>query len=84
MGICTICAQSLHGTGRAESAGVGDTHDRNQNNSVENRRESLDVGELDGDDERGVTRCASLRFVQITVGWHNQPNEEEVDDVENR
>lgn len=47
-----MCGQSLDRASRAESAGVGDTQDGNQNYSIEDRWKDLDVGELDGDDER--------------------------------
>jgi hypothetical protein len=30
-----------------------------------------------------VTGCGSLALIQGTVGWDNQPNKEEVDDIEN-
>jgi len=30
-----------------------------------------------------VTGCGTFATIQGTVGWYNQPNKEEVDDIEN-
>lgn len=48
----TVSSKSLDRASRAICARVGDTHDGDQNNGVEDRRQNLDAGELDGNDER--------------------------------
>lgn len=56
----TICRKSLHGAGGPKSTCVGDTDDRDEDDSVEDGGEDLDSGELNGDDERRVKRrCTS-------------------------
>jgi hypothetical protein len=78
----TICSKSLDCASRAVSAGVGNAHDRNQDNGVEDRRQDLNTGKLDGDDERRSTRSATSSVVQRAVRRHVQSDEEQVDDVE--
>lgn len=48
----TIGSESLDGASGAVCARVGDTHNCNQDDSVEDGREDLDSGKLDGNDER--------------------------------
>lgn len=78
----TVCGKSLNCASRAVSAGVGDTHDGNQNDGVEDRRQNLDTGKFDGNDERRGARRATLSGVKRAVGRHVQSNEEQVDNVE--
>ncbi len=77
----TVCCQSLDGASGAKSARVGDAHDRDQDDSVENRGEDGNVGEHNGDDERRVAGFGTGVVVQVAVGGYDQPNKEEVDDV---
>ena len=53
--VLTICGQSLNRSSRAKSAGIRNTHDGNQDDCVENGRQSLDTGELNGNDEWRVS-----------------------------
>jgi hypothetical protein len=78
----TVGGQSLDSTSRSERAGVGNTHDCDQDHSVEDRWQNLDTGKLNGDDERRVSRGRTIAAVQLAVRRHNQSDEEEVDDVE--
>ena len=48
----TICSQGLDRSGRAESAGVGNAHDRDQDDGVENRWEGLDASKVNCNDKR--------------------------------
>jgi hypothetical protein len=73
-------AQSLESSGRRECTRIGDAHDGNQNHSVEDRGKRLDASELDGDNEGRATTGGLIQ--EWGVGGHNEPDEEEVDDVE--
>jgi hypothetical protein len=77
----TICSKSLDCASRAVSAGVGNAHDCDQDDGVEDRRQDLDTCKLDGNDERRSTRSATLSGVQRAVRRHVQSNEEQVDNV---
>lgn len=67
-----MLGKSLKSTGRGECARVGDRHDRDQDNSIEDGWENLDTGELNGDDEWRMTTGGSLSLVEWGVGWDNQ------------
>lgn len=82
LGTHTVLCKRLESTGGSKCARVGDRHDRDQDDGVKNRWEDLDTGELDGDDEWRVTTGGSFSLVKRRVGWDDQSNEEEVDDVE--
>ena len=75
-------SQSLEGSSRAERARVGNTHYGNKNHGVENRRECLDAGQFDGNDERRVTTFTTTSGVQNAVLRDDEADEEEIDDVE--
>jgi hypothetical protein len=78
----TICSKSLDCASRAVSAGVGNAHDCDQDNGVEDRRQDLDTSKLDGNDERRGTRSTTLSGVQRAVRRYVQSDEEQVHDVE--
>lgn len=78
----TVLSQSLEGTGGGKGAGVGNTHNGDQDDGVEDGWQDLDSGKLDGNDEWGVATGGSLTLVQRAVGWDNKADEEQVDDVE--
>lgn len=78
----TICSKSLNCSCRAKSARVGDAHDSNQDDGVEDGRERLDASKLNCNDERGVARRGTFGSIQFAVLWDDQANEEKVDDVE--
>lgn len=78
----TVGSQSLRRAGGAESARIGDTHDSDQDDGIENGGESLDASQLNGDDERRMTRCGALARVQLAVWRNNEANQGKVDDVE--
>jgi len=78
----TVSSERLDSASGAERARVGNTHDCDQDHSVEDRRQDLDTGKLNGDDERRVARGRTIAAVQLAVRRHNQSDKEEVDDVE--
>lgn len=78
----TVLGQSLEGSGGSKGAGVGDTHDRNQDHGVEDGWKDLDTGKLDGNDERRATTGSTLTMVQRAVSGDNEADEEQVHNVE--
>ena len=79
----SLGAKCLDGTGGCKCTGVCDGDDTQRDNSVEDGREDLDTGESERQNEWGVagltSRCIGKGLV---VGWNNQSEEEERDDVE--
>lgn len=82
LGTHTVLCKSLESTGGGECAGVGNRHDRDQDDGIEDGWEDLDAGELNGDDEWRVTTGRSLASVERRVGWDDKSDEEEVDNIE--
>jgi hypothetical protein len=81
----TVRRKSLHRACRAESASVGDAHDCDKNNGIEDRWEDLDASELDSDDEGGVKRTGASTAIQcLVVDGHNQANQSKVHNVEEK
>lgn len=76
-------SHSLHGSGRTESARVGDREDRDGDDGVEDAGEDLDTGILDGDDEGGSlgVGTAGTHETLISVGEDETENEQ-VQDIE--
>lgn len=81
LGTHTVLCKGLESTGGGECAGVGDRHDRDQNDGIKDGWEDLDAGELNGDDEWRVTTGRSLASVERRVGWDDKSDEEEVNNV---
>ena len=79
----TALGKSLHGTGRAERARVGNADDGNGDDGVEDGGKDLDTGVLDGQDERRGLGVGTGRAEEtVVVGRHDQTEDEQVDDVE--
>ena len=75
--------ECLERAGGAEGARVGDRQDGYGDDGVEDRREALDAGHLDGDDERRRLGVAAGRAEEeVGVGGDDQADDEGVDDVE--
>lgn len=83
LGSHATLSHCLDGTGRAESARVGDRDDGEGNNGVEDRRENLDTGVLNGKHE---WRCLGVRargtLESGVVRTDDETNNEQVDNVE--
>jgi hypothetical protein len=79
----TLLAKSLKGSGGSVCAGVGDRDDGEGDDGVEDGREGLDVGEVEGQDEwRVLGVCAGSSREGLVIGWDNGTEDEEGDDVE--
>lgn len=81
-GMATL-SHSLHGSGRSECARVGDGKNGNGNDGVEDRRQNLDAGILDSQDERrglgvGATGVEETRVIAA----NDNSDDEQVDNVE--
>ena len=81
-GLQTISSNSLDCACGAKGAGIGNAHNGNQDDSVENGRQILDAGKLDRNDKRRMAGLGTRAAVQRTVCRDDQTNEEEVHDVE--
>lgn len=79
----TALGHGLNGTGGTEGAGVGDGDDGEGDDGVEDGREDLDAGILDGEHEGGrLGVCARGTQQTRVVGSDDEAEDEEVDDVE--
>ncbi|KAM3074274.1 hypothetical protein ACMFMF_011916 [Clarireedia jacksonii] len=76
-------AESLHGAGGSESAGVGDGDDGDGDDGVEDRGEDFDACETEGQHEGRVGCVATGRVGEgFVVGGDNKTKDEERKDVE--
>ncbi len=78
----TIGCQRLEGPRRTKGARVGDAHHGDQDHGVEDGWECFDAREFDRNDERRATTLSAGGVVQRAVGWNDEADEEEVDNVE--
>jgi hypothetical protein len=78
----TELSKSLECSGGAERARVGNAQHGNQDHGIEDGWKNLDTSKFDGNDERRVTRLTASIGVKWAVGWDNETNEEEIDNVE--
>ncbi|CAG9989383.1 unnamed protein product [Clonostachys byssicola] len=79
----TALGHGLHGAGRSEGAGVGDTEDGDGDDGVEDGGEDLDASVLDGKDEGGGLGVGTAGAQQTgVVRGEDEAEDEEVDDVE--
>jgi hypothetical protein len=82
LGTHTMLGKSLEGTGGSKCARVGDAHHRDQDHGVEDGWENLDAGKLNGNDEWRVTTGRPFTVVERAIGWDNESNKEQVNNVE--
>jgi hypothetical protein len=76
-------SHSLDGSGRAESAGVGNREDSNGDDSVHDAREDLDTSILDGKNEGGGLGVGTAGTHEtLIVGGEDETDDEQVEDVE--
>lgn len=76
-------SHSLNGSGRAESARVGDTEDGDGDDSVHDAGEDLDTGILDSKNEgRGLGVGTAGSHETRVVGGEDETDDEQVQDVE--
>lgn len=72
----------MEGSCRTKGARVGDAHHGDQDHRVEDGWECFDACEFDGNDERRATTFSAGGVVQRAVGWYDEADEEEIDNVE--
>ena len=78
----TICGESLHRAGGAKGARVGDTHDGDENNGIEDTWEHFDASKLNSNDKGRAKRLGtSISSQRRGVGGHNEADQGKVDDV---
>ena len=78
----TICGESLHRAGGAKGARVGNTHDRDENDGIEDTWEHFDASKLNSNDKRRAKRFGtSISRQRWGVGGHNEADQGKVDDV---
>jgi hypothetical protein len=78
----TIGCQRLEGSRRTKGARVGDAHHGDQDHGVEDGWECFDACEFDSNDERRATTFSAGGVEQRAVGWYDEADEEEIDNVE--
>jgi len=73
----TSCGQSLDSASGSEGRTVGNTNNRDCDDSVEDGRQDFDAGKSDGDNERRIVRVSTVGVQKVGVACRNDKTEDE-------
>ena len=75
-------SQRLECSRRAKRARIGNAHYGDQDHGVEDRGKCFDAGQFDGNHKGRMSALCARALVQRTVGWDDEADNEEIDNVE--